>query len=276
MEQNMIQTLSAAVFCPQSKAPDASYLKQLRSYLCGNEKLKPFLQAIIGLSETWQIFAKAREDIAALNQGPRYMQSLADWIQNGESSAVANAMSGIISLPLLTIIQIGQYFQYLEYTGLTHSGFLSQICDAGAQGYCGGLLPAMAIACSRDETDLVKNATISMRIALGIGAYGELGDDETNPGPTTIVVRLKREGQGDEIIQRFPGVGFISRQSKERGKMLRLHSRRIFLELLTQKPSVSLVQCRYLPRYKPMHQHKDCWFRQCIFEVRCTIQRTPI
>ena len=276
MDQNMIQAPSAAVFCPQSKAPDATYLDQLRTYLCGNEKLKPFLQAIIGLSETWQIFANAREDIAALSQGPRYMQSLADWIQNGESSAVANAMSGIISLPLLTIIQIGQYFQYLEYTGMTHSGFLSQIRDAGAQGYCGGLLPAIAIACSRDETELVKNATISMRIALGMGAYGELGDDEANSGPTTIVVRLKLEGQGDEIVQKFPGVSFIIRQSKEKRTALRLHYRRIFLESRIQKPLVSSVQCRYLPRYKPMHPHKDCWFRQCIFEARCTIQRTPI
>jgi hypothetical protein len=45
-----------------------------------------------------------------------------------------------------------------------------------------------------------------MRIALGIGAYGELGDDENIPGPTTIVLRLKRPGQGEELVKKFPGV----------------------------------------------------------------------
>ena len=74
------------------------------------------------------------------------------------------------------------------------------------QGYCGGLPPAIAIACSRDEEEVVKNAAITMRLALGIGAYGELGDDAKVPGATTIVVRLKRVGQGEDIVNRFPGV----------------------------------------------------------------------
>ena len=45
-----------------------------------------------------------------------------------------------------------------------------------------------------------------MRLALGIGAYGELGDQQDVPGPTTIVVRLKSPNQGEELIKQFPGV----------------------------------------------------------------------
>lgn len=45
-----------------------------------------------------------------------------------------------------------------------------------------------------------------MGVALGVGAYGELGDDENETGPTTMVVRLKQEGQGKEIIKDFPDV----------------------------------------------------------------------
>lgn len=76
----------------------------------------------------------------------------------------------------------------------------------GLQGYCGGLLPAMAIACSSTEDEVAENASIAARIALAIGAYGELGDDESVPGATTIVVRTKRVGQGEELVQKFPGV----------------------------------------------------------------------
>lgn len=207
----MLSTLdempSVAIFCPQSKAPQKSYLDRLHSFLCRNPFLKPFVQDIKDLPKTWQTFANQREDIAALGQGPRYMRYMSEWMTTGESELIANAMSGILSLPLLVIIQIGQYFQFLELNGIKHFEFLNQLRNGGGiQGYCGGLLPAMAIACSKDEVELAKYASVAMRIALGIGAYGELGDDENIPGPTTIVIRLKSIGQGEEIVEKFPGV----------------------------------------------------------------------
>ncbi|RAL60849.1 hypothetical protein DID88_010174 [Monilinia fructigena] len=207
----MLSTLdempSVAIFCPQSKAPQKSYLDRLHSFLCRNPFLRPFVQDIKDLPNTWQTFAKQRDDIAALGQGPRYMQYMSEWMKTGESEPIANSMSGILSLPLLVIIQIGQYFQFLELNDIKHFEFLGQLRNGGGiQGYCGGLLPAIAIACSKDETELAKYASVVMRIALGIGAYGELGDDENIPGPTTIVIRLKTIGQGEEIVKRFPGV----------------------------------------------------------------------
>ena len=94
---------------------------------------------------------------------------------------------------------------------MSHSQFLVQLKSGGGiQGYCGGLLPALAIACSENESKVVENAAIAMRIALAIGAYGELGDDESVPGATTIVVRTKRVGQGDELVGKFPGVSVSS------------------------------------------------------------------
>ena len=138
------------------------------------------------------------------------MQNLSNWITTGDSAPIANALSGILSLPLLVIIQLGQYFQYLDLHGVRHSDFLAQVRKGGGvQGYCGGLPPAIAIACSKDEAELVKNAAVTMRIVLGIGAYGELGDDESVPGATTVVVRMKRAGQGEELVRRFPGVSVL-------------------------------------------------------------------
>ncbi len=67
-------------------------------------------------------------------------------------------------------------------------------------------MPALAIAASRDEAEVVQNACKSLRIALGIGAYGELGDDENVPGATTLVLRTKYAGQADEMVAKFPGV----------------------------------------------------------------------
>ena len=205
---------SVAVFCPQSKAPGETYLNHLHSFLHQSKYLEPFVQNLLKLKDVWTILGNVRQDIADLGQGPRYMQNLSEWITTGKSSQIANCMSGILSLPLLVVIQTCQYFQYLELHGMSHSQFLAQLrAGGGLQGYCGGLLPAIAIACSKNEDEVAENAAIAARIALAIGAYGELGDDESVPGATTIVVRTKRVGQGDELIEKFPGVSSSNARS---------------------------------------------------------------
>lgn len=206
---------SAAFFCPQNKPPKPSYLDLIRRYLRSNSTLQPFRTAILdSLSTTWDVLAKANPDIAAMTQGPRYIQHFHDWIAATESPSTSTemqwteTMSGMISLPLLTIMQIVQYFQYLETRQINHTQFVEEIRIGGAQGYCGGLLPAAAIAASCNEEEVTKNASIALRLALAIGAYAELGDDENVPGPTTVVLRTKYSGQAEEIVSKFPGVSY--------------------------------------------------------------------
>ncbi|KAL2257749.1 hypothetical protein VTK26DRAFT_9223 [Humicola hyalothermophila] len=199
---------SVAVYCPQSKAPQREFLDEIRSYILSNPHLQRLAEHAKRLIDTWNLVAAKREDIAELSQGPRYMRAISDWLTNGNSGPVANIMSGILSLPLLVIVQTVQHFQFLEVSGMNHQEFLAGLKNgkgAGAQGYCAGLLPAFAIACARDEESLIETAATAMRVALTIGAYGELGDDKVLDGPTTIVLRLKYEGQGDEIVKGFPG-----------------------------------------------------------------------
>ena len=196
-----------AIFSPQSKQPSVEYLHQLRSFLRRKDELKPFLQAIENLPATWSILASHRKDIAVLEQGPKYINMLSNWIAEGEVSEISTLMSSILVLPLLTIIQVGQYFHFLELKRWTHHEFLTQLRNGGGiQGYCGGLLPAVAIACSDDESEVVTLASKSMHLALCIGAYAELGDDLTQTGPSLMVVRFKYSGQAEEIIKDFPGV----------------------------------------------------------------------
>ena len=70
-----------------------------------------------------------------------------------------------------------------------------------------GLLADCCVAVSADETELVKNACKMLQLAAGIGAYGDLGGSYFANGPTsTVVVRLSREDQMDEITRTFPHV----------------------------------------------------------------------
>ena len=174
-KMSLLPLPSMAVFCPLSKAPKEEYLNQLHSFLSNNETLKPLLAAAKDLEKTWSIFAKHRADIAEMDGGPKSIKALAHWVANGDPSLLLNDMSGILSLPLLTIIQIGQYFQFLQLRGISHSELLEHLKAGGTQGYCGGLFPAIAIACSSSEEEVVSNASTALRIALGVGAYAELG-----------------------------------------------------------------------------------------------------
>lgn len=271
---------SVAVFCPQSKAPGESYLNELQSFLRRSKYLQPFIQDILDLKDVWTILAKEREEIADLGQGLRYMHKLSEWINTGKSSQIASCMSGILSLPLLVVIQICQYFQYLELHGMSHSQFMAQLrAGGGIQGYCGGLLPAIAIACSKDEAEVVKNAAIAARIALAIGAYGELGDDESVLGATTIVVRSKRAGQGDELVKKFPGVSFpnarLSPSSHHKADFLTGACSRTYPQSQTRKQPVSSAQCQSSSSSKLAHESKAYSCKKCTFEAKCTTQRMP-
>ena len=271
---------SVAIFSPQSKAPGEIYLKQLHTFLCHSKRLEPLAQSVLGLKDVWNTLAHERQDIADLGQWPQCLQDLSEWIITGQSSRIANCVAGMISLPLLVIIQVCQYLQYLELCGLSHSEFMAQLRHrGGVQGYCGGLLPALAIACSKNEAEVVVNAVTAMRLALAIGTCGELGDDKSVPGATTIVVRTKRVGQGDELIERFPGVSFPERPLafplSSQSTLLTGANRHTYPQSQTQKRSASSGRCLSFSSSNLMHENRVCSYKRCTSEVKSTTPRTP-
>lgn len=52
---------------------------------------------------------------------------------------------------------------------------------------------------------MIKHTATAIRIMIGVGAYGEIADDTRGSGSTTLALRLKYEGQGDELTTKFPG-----------------------------------------------------------------------
>lgn len=108
---------------------------------------------------------------------------------------------------MLLVIHLAQYFMYLEQKKVTHSELMKSFQNgAGIQGYCGGMFAAVSIACAKDEEEIIFNACRAIRLAVGVGAAADTGDDNPSKGPCIMVLRLKYEGQGDEILKAFPGV----------------------------------------------------------------------
>ncbi|KAI4189026.1 MAG: hypothetical protein LQ348_003849 [Seirophora lacunosa] len=197
---------TAAFFNPQSKAAEVKYLDSLHKYLHSNEHLSGFVTAIQSLPQTWQILALYRPELTISRRGWSAAESLAKWTDTSDSGSIASGTSGSLTLPLLTVIQICQYFQYLDSKILRHSELLQCVRKGGVHGYCGGLLPAVAVAVSTNEAELVQNASKALRLAFAIGTYGDIGDLDPHSGPTNMVVRLKYAGQGEDLIRNSPGV----------------------------------------------------------------------
>jgi hypothetical protein len=213
--------VSAAFFNPQSRAPTPAYLSGLQSFLLQNVHGKALLRHVATLGSVWPIWAAAREDVANLPNAEQYVNLLVDWANGGPSTPVSEARTGIIALPLLLILQLGQYFRYLEFHSLSHAQFITQVLDGGGiQGCCGGEPPALSIACAKDEAHAVENAAVLLRVLLGVGAYIEALDDWTSSEPTILALRLKYEGQGDELMRQFPGVGAKYLTEKKQANVL--------------------------------------------------------
>jgi hypothetical protein len=207
MAQVQQTKVSAAFFNPQSRAPDPIYLSKLQYFLLHNEHGKTLLQHVATLGNVWPVFAAVRDDIRNLPRAQYYLGLLVNWANGGPSEPVSEAMIGVVALPLLLIIQVGQYFRYLEFHGLSHAQFINHVRHTGGiQGCCGGEPPALSIACAKNEGEVVDNAAVLLRVLVGVGAYIEALDDWTTSGPTILAVRLKYEGQGDELMRLFPGV----------------------------------------------------------------------
>ncbi|ROV96090.1 hypothetical protein VSDG_05051 [Cytospora chrysosperma] len=199
-------TVSVGVFGPQSRAPTPTYLNEIRSYITNRSAFRCLIEEAASLRDVFSMLSQGNKDVAGLAQGPRYTEYLIQWIANGASEDVASTSSGIVALPRLVIIQMSQYLQFLERQGMTHLEFVDQVrtSKGGIQGYCGGLPAAVAVACARNEQELAEFTCNAIRLAYAIGLYAELGDDSNIPGSTTVVVRLKREGQAEELVKMFP------------------------------------------------------------------------
>ena len=198
---------SVAIFSSQSKAPEEEHLRVIRSLINGSSQLIPLLETLKHLPRLWSLLSEYDGDLAALSHGPRSLQAITNWILMGYSDEIRDSPFGIVALPLLAIVQLVQYHHFLREKRLKHVEFITAVRNgAGVHGYCSGLLPAIAVACSATDEEFVENACRAVRLAVGLGAYGDFGGKDASAGPTMMAMRLDYSGQGEEIVESFPNV----------------------------------------------------------------------
>ncbi|GAW14687.1 hypothetical protein ANO14919_040900 [Xylariales sp. No.14919] len=204
----IMETVSAVFCCPQTTPPDEAYLTSLHRFLSQHKYGRVLLDSITTLADRglWEVFASKRDAVRRLTHGQENLAALRNWASDGVSGPLATARTNVCSLPLLSVVQIGQYLQYLNIRGISHQEFLAEVREGagGIHGYCEGLPAAICIACSNDEGEIMANMATAMKIIVGVGAYAEAADVTQGAGNTMPLLRLKKEGQAEEIINQFP------------------------------------------------------------------------
>ena len=160
------------VFGPQTLCPSKTFLAEIRKYLLLEPRLGNFLDALKNLPNLWDRLVR-HDQALQLVPGRQTLERLADWIQHGELPDGSIVDSNLFGMPLTIIVQIVQYFHYLD-GNVSHAELLEELSAAGIQGFCLGLLSAVAVGCAKKEAEVRTQAGVALRLAACIGAYIDL------------------------------------------------------------------------------------------------------
>ena len=196
---------SLLIFGPQTTWPLPSYFSQLRSNLLSEPRLARFTETLRTLPRFWQTLVEADPRLQNV-PGSEILTFFENWIEDGEFSTGHQTPLAIISTPLTVVIHIVQYLHFLKdqksTSGLTHSDIISHVQDGGVQGFCTGLLAAIAVATSHSEEDVVTFGAVALRLAVCTGAYVDLDGAYASPPShyASLAVRWRPEASRDKVL----------------------------------------------------------------------------
>lgn len=167
--------------------PGPDRLNQLRNVLHHHESLRPVVKAIQELPLVWKALSEQDPWLRSI-AGEAAAAQLAQWttgtgaMQNLEDRGNSTRMS------LTIMTQIAQYAGYLHQheEPLDHISVIESVrAGGGVQGFCLGLLSALAVASGKTEDDVGRFAANSVQLAFCVGAYVDL-DRYHNGGDTQV------------------------------------------------------------------------------------------
>lgn len=205
---------SLVVFGPQSSPTSAEWLGQLRSTLLGNRRLNRLVSAVNQLDSVWSDLALADPSFREI-PGQQHLRAFSQWISDHGSSDPPAELSqlNLLLTPLTVIGHVVEYFNYLEVSGLSHEQLLDSaaVSGGGFQGFCTGLLAAVALSLAKDEEEAVALSAAALAQAMALGAYVDLdGCFATPPREfSCLSVRWKNSSETPSVmnvIEGFPEV----------------------------------------------------------------------
>ena len=197
---------SLLVFGPQTSWPSKVYLLQLREVLLSEPRLESFINAIRALPELWTILIEKDPRLNRTN-GLDSIRRLLLWIDGEiEVSADYEERPNTLTMPFTIVIHLIQYFYYfdndIDYP--SQSKVIHSVQHAGVQGFCTGMLTAVAVACSKNEQDVNAFGAVAMRLAFCVGAYADL-HSVLHVETVSLAVRWRSDTGHDRVREILKG-----------------------------------------------------------------------
>ena len=205
---------SMIAFGSQTTWPSSEYLFQLRAALLLEPRLRHLLVAIKELPRLWQELVSHDSRLTAV-PGHACLEELVEWVNHGEFRSTFAMPPNVLTMPLTIVIHISQYFRYLDGLQSNHADVMENLSLGGVQGFCTGLLSAIAVACSKNEGDVNTFSVVAMKLALSIGAYVDLDGAFANEAneTTSIAVRWRSEAGHNRVLEtltKYPEVSLTN------------------------------------------------------------------
>lgn len=182
---------SLVVFGALGPWPGHDWQMRLQTTLKETQTLKPIADALRELPLLWDSLTCSDTALHA-SSGKAAATNLAHWITReiGEHLSLEEERNALM-MPMAVISHVIQYLEYLKLRegGAAHSAVLESVTNGGGvQGFCAGLLSALAVASAKSEEDIGVYAASSVRLAFCIGAYIDF-DQASSFGFTKLAVR---------------------------------------------------------------------------------------
>ncbi len=200
----------SVLFGPQGALTSKSLL-ELRTLLQENSDLEFLLSTIFELSSLWPAILEVCPGLNIVPAKER-LTELSCFFQGGPALTFLKPTNNILLCPLTVITQI------VDFWKLTHvfefpSPLESQLRDV--QGFCLGFLTAVAVSCSRNETQFKILASKAVRLAVCMGALVDLDALGTLGCASAIAVRWKSNAHFQHLehtMKLYPSVSDIQFQ----------------------------------------------------------------
>jgi len=205
--------------------PSAYHLRDFQKAITSDESLSPVTEAVRSLPAFWDTLASINGSLLAV-AGRNAAERLVAWVTTGEGLGFGtdDAPPSAIAMPMTIIAHLCQYLDYLQHNeneDISHTTLVESAARRGGiQGFCAGLLSALAIAGAEDTKDIGQHGALAVRLAFAIGVYVDL--DSSALGETEcLAARWKSPAGLEELqdaIQKYDGVSDTMPEKNKKAK----------------------------------------------------------
>lgn len=208
------------LFGPQALSFDATSFDKLRSSVLSSDSHHWVLDIIKELPGLWDTLAAQFPKLQSI-AGSQWLADLAGWFETGAMAQRERApLPNTVLSPLVVITQLTEYSEYLRLAGSKHQDSQAPHHERGVSrsdtetiGFCTGILSAIAVSCSEDQSQFAQFGGVAVRLALLIGALVDAQDASDSEGPSRSLATVWKSRQSKaelmRILGQFPEVSNI-------------------------------------------------------------------